>query len=324
MVAADGSVRSGAAAEMMRESLVAPPIVELGRIAGWDPLPMSVRDARRLAAPLRERITGSAPAVPRELGRGPSALTATGIHVRYPRSWAVRGVDLDLRSGSVTALMGRNGAGKSSLLWALAGAGPRAAGRVALADGSDPAVLRPSEARRQVALVPQNPLDLLYLPTVAAECRAADLQSGAPEGTTAARLADLSGALDPGAHPRDLSEGQRLALVLAIQLSAAAGVLLLDEPTRGLDYDAKRRLAGLLRRHARSGGAVLLSSHDVEFVAECADRVVVLAGGEVVADGIAAQVLTASPTFAPQVAKVLHPLELLTVAQVSQALAVTA
>src|SRR5690606_32154404 len=99
-------------------------------------------------------------------------------------------------------------------------------------------------------------------------------------------------------HPRDLSEGQRLALVLAVQLAADPPVLLLDEPTRGLDYGAKRALAATLTRRARAGGAVLLSSHDVEFVAECADRVLVMADGEVVADGAPAGVLAGSPTFA--------------------------
>ena len=323
-VAPDGTVRSGTAVDVMRESTVAPPIVELGRVAGWDPLPMSVRDARRAAGPLRERLVPLVRPGTTLVSTEAPLLSASGVQVRYPRSWAVRGIDLELRAGEVAALMGRNGAGKSSLLWALAGAGPRSRGRVRLADGADPADLRPAEARRRVALVPQNPLDLLYLPTVAAECRAADGQAGVREGSTAARLATLAGPVDPGAHPRDLSEGQRLALVLAVQLGADAPVLLLDEPTRGLDYDAKRRLAALLRAHAAQGGSVLLSSHDVEFVAECAARVVVLAAGQVVADGSAREVLTASPTFAPQVSKVLHPVELLTVAQVSAALGVTA
>src|SRR5439155_340383 len=84
-------------------------------------------------------------------------------------------------------------------------------------------------------------------------------------------------------HPRDVSEGQRLALVLAVTLTAAPPVLLLDEPTRGLDYPAKAALAGTLHRLAAAGRAVLLATHDVEFVAGFASRVVVLAGGEVVA-----------------------------------------
>ena len=124
----------------------------------------------------------------------------------------------------------------------------------------------------------------------------------------------------PGRHPRDLSEGQRLALVLAIQVDAAPRVLLLDEPTRGLDYAAKRRLTRVLAEHTATGDCVLLSSHDVEFVAGIADRVVVLAGGEVVANGPALEVLIASPSFAPQVAKILRPVPLLTVEAVRSAL----
>ena len=94
----------------------------------------------------------------------------------------------------------------------------------------------------------------------------------------------------------------------------------LDEPTRGLDYGAKARLSSVLRELADSGRTVLVSTHDVEFVAGAADRVVVMADGEVVADGPTHEVVVASPAFAPQVAKVLAPLPLLTVAQVRAAL----
>jgi energy-coupling factor transport system ATP-binding protein len=126
--------------------------------------------------------------------------------------------------------------------------------------------------------------------------------------------------LDRDVHPRDLSEGQRLALVLTIQLVAEPVVLLLDEPTRGLDYDAKARLSTILRGLAADGHAVVVSTHDVEFVAASCDRVVVLADGEVVADGLTADVVLSSPTFAPQVAKVLSPKPWLTVADVAEAL----
>jgi energy-coupling factor transport system ATP-binding protein len=121
-------------------------------------------------------------------------------------------------------------------------------------------------------------------------------------------------------HPRDLSEGQRLALVLAIQLAAAPAVLLLDEPTRGLDYRAKERLVLILRDLAARGHTVVLATHDVELAAEVAERVVVLADGEVVADGPVRDVLAGSPAFAPQVAKIVHPLPFLTVAEVTAAL----
>ncbi len=374
LVAPDGTVTDGRPQDVLPGSVVAPPVVELAGLAGWSPVPLSVRDARRLAAPLRERLvdlpatpTTGAPVrdpapppagtTPRGRSTAPvdgPVLTATGLTVHHGRTPAVRGVDLRLAAGEVVAVMGRNGAGKSSLLWALQGSGPRSAGAVAVRDDdgrtlpsprstgwrwgrrpgartvrdgartADPAALSPADARRLVGLVPQDPAQLLYLATVAAECAAADREAGAEAGTTAALLAGLAGAVPSDRHPRDLSEGQRLALVLAVQLAAHPRVLLLDEPTRGLDYAAKARLSVALRDHAAAGGVVVLSSHDVEFVAEAATRVVVLAAGEVVTDGPAREVLVASPTFAPQVAKVLHPLELLTVAAVATALAATA
>ena len=121
-------------------------------------------------------------------------------------------------------------------------------------------------------------------------------------------------------HPRDLSEGQRLELALAIVLAARPQLLLLDEPTRGLDYATKARLGGVLRDLAQHGHTVVLATHDVELAAEVADRVVVMAQGEIVTDGPAADVLVASPMFAPQVAKVLSPLPWLTVRDVAEAL----
>jgi energy-coupling factor transport system ATP-binding protein len=144
----------------------------------------------------------------------------------------------------------------------------------------------------------------------------------AAPGTTTALLDRLAPGLAGTAHPRDLSEGQRLALVLAIQLAGRPDVVLLDEPTRGLDYAAKRRLRELLGELTAAGAAVVLSSHDVEFVARTASRVAVLAEGEVIAEGPVLDVLTASPSFAPQIARIFWPLPILTVDAVHGALAV--
>ncbi len=174
-----------------------------------------------------------------------------------------------------------------------------------------------------VALVPQTPSDLLYLATVDEECDQADRESGTPAGTCRRLLERIMPGLADDQHPRDLSEGQRLGLVLAVQLATAPRVVLLDEPTRGLDHEAKERLTVLLRELAAEGRLVVVATHDVEFVARTADRVVVLAEGDVVADGPTADVVVASPAFAPQVAKVLHPDRWLTVDEVATALSVT-
>jgi energy-coupling factor transport system ATP-binding protein len=304
----DGRVEAGDPATVMRTATVAPPVVELGRWAGWSPLPLSVRDARRAAGSLQES-SSDAKAGPRRLslskpGEGPVVLSARSVSVRHGDLVAVRDVDLDLYAGQVVALMGRNGSGKSSLMWALQGSGKRSGGKVAVGD-VDPVELAPAVRRTRVGLVPQTPTDLLYLQTVQAECDQADAETRSAPGTCHQLLERILPGITPGTHPRDLSEGQRLALVLAVQLSARPEVLMLDEPTRGLDYQGKAALAEVLRELAGQGHAVLLSTHDVEFAAVVADRVVVLAGGEVVADGPTADVVTSSPAFAPQITKVL-------------------
>jgi energy-coupling factor transport system ATP-binding protein len=99
-------------------------------------------------------------------------------------------------------------------------------------------------------------------------------------------------------------------------LAARPPLLLLDEPTRGLDYPTKIRLVDVLRNLAQAGHAIILATHDVELAAEVATRVVVLADGEVVADGETAEVVVASPMFAPQIAKILAPYPWLTVSDV--------
>ncbi|MBW9214186.1 ATP-binding cassette domain-containing protein [Mumia sp. zg.B53] len=304
-VGTDGSVVAGAPASVLATSPVVPPLVDLGRFAGWEPLPLTVREARRASTTLRKALSdASPPTSSRQRGWDGGLLTARRVAVRYGPLHAVRKVDLDLPAGSVTALMGRNGSGKSTLLWALQGSGERHGGDVRVL-GDDPATLSRKDARRRVGLVPQTASDLLYLESVAAECAASDAEADTAEGTCAALLTRLAGPIDPATNPRDLSEGQKLALVLAVQLTAAPQVVLLDEPTRGLDYTAKAALAEVLRGLAREGGAVLVATHDVEFVAEVADRAAVMAQGELIASGDVRQVLATSPAFAPQVAKVL-------------------
>ncbi|MEV7870574.1 ATP-binding cassette domain-containing protein [Streptomyces sp. NPDC088124] len=368
----------GAPERIMAVSPVRPPVVALGRLSGWEPLPLSVRDARRAAAGLRERLAGAVPEpmaappvavparreplpVPEErrglgglfrrrtaraadataadataadataadataAGPTPSEQSASGpvavdgLRVRHGRTEALRSVSLTVAPGETVALMGRNGAGKSTLLAALVGTAEPAAGTVRVG-GRAPHRTPPREMVRHVGLVPQEPRDLLYADTVAAECAAADEDAGAPAGSCLTLVGELLPGIAGTTHPRDLSEGQRLALALAVVLTGRPSLLLLDEPTRGLDYAAKARLVDVVRGLAAAGHAVVLATHDVELAAELAHRVVILADGEIVADGPTPRVVMSSPAFAPQVAKVMAPQEWLTVAQVRTALA---
>jgi energy-coupling factor transport system ATP-binding protein len=304
-------------AEAMLTSTVHPPLIGLGRALGWSPLPLSVRDARRRARGLREQLAtlpqpleGAATRVQPATGEPLARLS--GVGVRRGAVTALRDVDLEIGTGEVVALMGRNGSGKSTLLAAMVGQLTPAAGTVTIGSIT-PHEEKPSAIVRRAGLVPQDPTLLLYADSVADECAGADRDFHLEPGTTRAMVEQVAPGLPDDRHPRDLSEGQRLSLALAVVLASSPPLLLLDEPTRGLDYAAKRRLVGLLRGLAARGHGVLLATHDVEMAAEVATRVVVLADGDVVADGPAPAVLAGSPAFAPQVAKILHPLRLLTV-----------
>ncbi|MFJ7072925.1 ABC transporter ATP-binding protein [Streptomyces sp. NPDC098781] len=359
----------GTPAEIMAVSPVYPPVVALGRMAGWSPLPLTVRDARRRAADLRERLgarDGGAgegrgaeaevrlpppgsdrprrtrghrePAPPEPLGGAPApshgwfrrkrpalspqspyAAEVRALSVTRGRVRALHGIDLTVTPGETIALMGRNGAGKSTLLSSLVGLVEPSLGQVAVG-GAEPHRTAPRDLVRRVGLVPQEPRDLLYADTVAGECATADTDAGAEPGTCRALVSALLPGIPDDIHPRDLSEGQRLTLALAVVLTARPPLLLLDEPTRGLDYAAKAHLVTLLRDLADEGHAIVLATHDVELAAELAHRVVLLAEGEVIADGPTAEIVVSSPSFAPQITKILAPQQWLTVAQVRQAL----
>ena len=318
----DGTIRNGTPREVLASASVAPPVVELGRLCGFDPLALSVRDARRQAGSLRECLENVT--VNRKgLSKEPPLLSAKSIVVRHGEIVAVAGVNLELRAGEVTTLMGRNGSGKSSLLWALHGAGPRQGGTVTIA-ALDPKNASADVRRNLVGLVPQTPSDLLYHDSVGEELREAERELAENQRTTHGAARKLLDELAPGipdeTHPRDLSEGQRLLVVLAIALLSAPKVILLDEPTRGLDYAAKRHLSEVIGRLKAQGCAVLIATHDVEFVAGVSDRVMIMAGGEIVADDVSDAVVVGSPAFAPQIAKILSPLHYLNVDEVEKVL----
>jgi energy-coupling factor transport system ATP-binding protein len=225
-----------------------------------------------------------------------------------------------VRAGEIVALMGRNGAGKSSLLATLVGLQKPTSGTSHIC-GKASIDLKGKVRRETVGFIPQEPSDLLYGQSVSGECQQGDKDNQIAPGTTYALLQRIVPSISPDTHPRDLSEGQRLALALAIVLSAQPQVLILDEPTRGLDYQSKALLIALLQNYSKElGRCVLIATHDVELVAELADRVIFLADGEIVADGPTLDILLSSPAFAPQVAKVMSPRRWLTVADVISAM----
>jgi energy-coupling factor transport system ATP-binding protein len=303
--------------EILKDSTLAPPIVHLFRgLAGEisdKEVPLTVRDARRQLGDLAAALSPmqrNQPAIAAE-----PLLELESVAIHYGAKVALKNVSLAISPGEIVAIMGRNGAGKSTLLSSIAGLRKLERGLVRVC-GLDPQILKGKDLIAKIGFVPQEASDLLYAQSVEEELRHSDHDNGVTSGTTSRLLTRLLPDIDVHVHPRDLSEGERLCLVLAIVLANNPPLLLLDEPTRGLDYRAKDRLITAIRECRDLKSAVIVASHDVELIAEIATRVVVLADGEIVADGPAGEILTSSPAFAPQVAKVLAPAQWLTVNEV--------
>jgi len=269
-----GSMQDQAPRAAVADGGARPPVVDLAIRAGWAPIPLGLRDARIHTTHLPTR-TPSAPAMH---GTGEVMCRLEGVAYGYDGVRAVAGVSLMLRRGHVTALMGCNASGKTTLLKLIAG------------------VLRPQRGHIKIqvraAYVPQDADALLSASTVEDELRGLADASMAPFRDWRHR------------YPRDLSSGERQQLAIAV-VAARAELLLLDEPTRGLDPVVKRALTGFLRTRAENGAAILVATHDVEWAARTADRVLLMADGEVYADGPPRGVLSDSLVFSTQINKLL-------------------
>ena len=269
-----GSMRDQAPRAAVLDGGARPPVVDLAIRAGWAPIPLGLRDARR-HAPRLPAATPGAPAVDRS---GEVISRVGGVGFRYDGRRAVDGVSLSLRRGQVTALMGRNGCGKTTLLKLIAGVLHPQRGHV--------------KADVAAAYVPQDADALLFAPTVEDELRGLAAASMTPFRDWRHR------------YPRDLSSGERQQLAIAV-VAARADLLLLDEPTRGLDPTVKRALASFLRTRAETGASILVATHDVEWAARTADRVLLMADGEIYAEGPPRSVLSDSLVFSTQINKLL-------------------
>jgi energy-coupling factor transport system ATP-binding protein len=293
----DGAPAEFLAWAAVAEPALSTPAARLFSLAGIAPLPVGVRAARLALegasitpVPRPGKAPGS-PVRPPAASRQP-VLAAKSTWVELERDGSphdvLKGVDLEVRSGERVALMGRNGAGKSTLLRAAAGLATPAAGRLSVPGG--------------IALLTQNPGDYLVRERVGDELPGA-------AGLQALRAVGLEHAVD--ADPRDLSGGERQRLALAVVLAgrtegaSVPGLVALDEPTRGMDRVRKDDLGALVADLAAAGAGVVVATHDVEFAAAFAERVVLLGAGVVIADGPAAEVLSGGWYFATEVARVL-------------------
>jgi energy-coupling factor transport system ATP-binding protein len=305
----------GPAREVVGDMPQLPPVAELGRKLGWQPLPLTVKEARRFTDSVFSdpySVTSDESDCPSSIVRRPSSplLEARGVSFAYDGCPTLQQVDLQVRPGEALVVMGRNGAGKSTLLKCLMGLLSPASGEVVV-NGRSTHKREVADISREMAYLPQNPDDLLFAETVADELyftlRNHGLDRSVNGKGTTERVQTLLGQLGlaetAAAYPRDLSVGQRQRVALAAVTITHPRLLLLDEPTRGLDYVAKQALVAIWRRWLAQGMGLLLVTHDVELAAQIADRVAIMSQGEIIASGQAADILSATPLFASQIAR---------------------
>jgi energy-coupling factor transport system ATP-binding protein len=288
-----------------------PPLIALGLQLGWQPLPLTVAEARPFAQAAR-------PAEPQRPGEdGGQAppqeqmaplLQASHLNVELGKTPILRQVSLDLYPGEVAALVGPNGCGKTTLLRTLTGLIHPSSGKITL-HGEDITHERTETICRQVGYLPQDPNSLLFADRVIDELYIT-LQNHAieMEDSWLQALLERFGLLEAAQrYPRDLSTGQRQRVALCSILVTKPEALLLDEPTRGMDAAAKGELQHLMLEWRSEGKALLLVTHDIELIAGVADRVIRMESGAIIQTGATPQVLGCDDDFTPQLMQLFPP-----------------
>jgi len=315
----------GPPGEVLAQVDLCPPLVTLAKELGWDPLPLTIKEGQRFAK--RLQLQSSLFPSPAPLADGTELVGAkpqpvvnvSDLWFSYGQREALCGINLTVGQGEFVALMGRNGSGKTTLLKQIMGLLHPDRGRVELW-GEDTRRLKTEAIVQRVGYLPQNPNALLFADTLRDELDFTRRSQGLPLGGYEEFLRALGLEQHINAYPRDLSVGERQRAALAAILVAGPEVILLDEPTRGLDYPQKRALADFLAERCRQGKMVIMSTHDVELVTRCADRVVILGEGQVVVDGPVRAVMAESLVFSSQVNKLFRDDRFLTVEDVLEVL----
>jgi energy-coupling factor transport system ATP-binding protein len=331
---ADGQIvcdlppRESARWSVERGSSFVPPVTRLFAGARAGDLPLTVKEGRaELAALAPGMHRGASPTVaggdidaqpkraaerPEQAGAQPPAVAVDNLYFTYPDGVeALCGCDLVVSAGELVSIMGDNGAGKSTLIRHLNGLNRPQYGSVRLL-GRDVSKVAVEEIAPLCAVLGQNPNDYLFCDSVTDELMFSlknlrpDLTGEAAAAAVADTLELLGIAEFAEAKPRSLSVGQRQRVAIASMMVADPTVLVLDEPTRGLDWDSKATLGESLRRLQARGKAVIVVTHDVEFAATYTDRAVVMGVGLILADGPTAEIMGEAVFLAPQVARVLH------------------
>lgn len=265
-----------------------PPVVRLARRLGVEPAPLTLEEAGTAFAnivPIRSSIR-------RQADRGSILGELRDVKVDLAGRTVLQDIAFEIREGEIVALVGQNGSGKTTLLRALAGLQPIATGDVSTL-GNNMRTTHPADLNGEVGYVPQQAMALFSADRLMSEfgrMRVRHRSSSSPDAML--RQFRLDG--HKYRNPLDLSGGERERAALAIVMSRQPRLLLLDEPTRGMDAWHKQELADVLGNIRQSGVGIVLATHDADLVAACATRVVALDRGRIIADGSPGTALVAA------------------------------
>jgi energy-coupling factor transporter ATP-binding protein EcfA2 len=322
MVAIDGEVRdvmTNHYPELSRVGIGVPPMIRLiqelrERGVKISKVPLTIKEGRAI---LRKAFENTTPIQDTGGGNG-QEITSPLVEVKrlwytYPSGLlALRNINLKIGEAEFITIMGRNASGKTTLAKHFNRLLVPTKGRIRVS-GIDTREATIAELARKVGFVFQNPNDHLFADTVYDEIAFTLKNLGFSRGEIELRTTEMLERFQlneyKNHYPRSLSGGEKQRVALASVLVTKPKVLILDEPTRGMDYRLKSELMRFLNAYRAEGNTVILITHDVEIVAEYADRVILLSEGKVIVDGEKHQVLSQALLFSPQINRLAQSFE---------------
>ena len=310
-----GDIVSRRYRELVRLGVGVPPMLRLvselkERGIDVEHVPLTVKEGRAVLDKAFQKACGEL-AVAGGNGGSRTLVETKRLYYTYPDTGltALKNVSLRIDEGEFVAIMGRNASGKSTLVKHFNRLLEPAKGKVYV-EGVDTAKATIAELARQVGFVFQNPNDHLFADTVEEEIGFTMKNLGFDRAEIESRvdrmLAEFGLEGYRRRYPRSLSGGEKQRVALASVLAVRPGILILDEPTRGMEYRLKCELMRFLEEYRKLGNAVVLVSHDVELVAEYADRVILLSEGKIVVDGEKHEVMSRALLFSPQINRLVQ------------------
>ena len=303
---------SGSPREVMKSIPLNPPIIQLAKKLNWAPVPITVAEAKPYAEQIQAPHYSSNPSQKKEKNHKEPLIKVENVSFSYEKKIPViNNISLNLFPGEILALLGANGSGKTTLLRTIVGIFEPQNGNIYI-EGKTTQGMKTAEICKTISYLPQDPNALLFSDSVLDELMQTLKNRTSKKNQTAEwisnaelRALDLLEELQIQdaalQYPRELSVGQKQRVALgAVAITQPKGILL-DEPTRGLDYKAKDILGNILFNWRNKGVAILLVTHDIEFIAKFADRLALIQDGQILESGGPAMIFKHSPDFTPQI-----------------------